>query len=270
LGRLGFADVRGRGDFDYLASFAQQHGFALIQISFDNPRYLPEKYSAAERNAICEKFRSSDIGLCFHGPSDIPLLNRHERIRRAGIECMRELIEMAIEMGGEYFILHPGRLAFYSLSTKQIFYMENRFPDRISALFEDSLGQILELCSGRIQLCIENTHTVSAPFLKVIERMAADKGLGLVWDVGHVEQLSPAKRHQIIKFFQENLRYIKLAHLHDLKEESDHKTLGTGNLNIAGYLEIFRAMSLDIILEVFPEEELLKSLEYIRQSEARE
>lgn len=236
-------------------------------MNLDNPRYFPEKFAAAARERIRARFAEENIGLCFHAPTDIPLMNRHESIRRAGQERMRQMIDMAVEMGGEYFIFHPGRLAFYSLSSKKIFFMEQRYPERVSAIFAESLDRLVEYCADRIKLCIENTHTVAGPFLKVIERTLAAGGLGLVWDVGHVEQLADARRRQMLKFFQDNVRYVRLGHLHDVKGELDHKSLGSGRLDISGYLEIFRVLSLDIILEIFPEEELLKSLEYVRKSE---
>jgi sugar phosphate isomerase/epimerase len=269
LRRIGFADTKGRGDFDLLADFAGRHGFGLVQVSLDNPRYFPERIDPVRRREICQKFQALGIGLCFHGPSDLPLLNRHEKIRTAGLERMGEFIELAVELGGEYFILHPGRLGFYSLSSRQVFFMEQRYPERIGALFADSVRRLLDFCAARIQLCIENTHTVSAPFLEVVGRLASESHLGLVWDVGHAEQLPEPKRQLVIKFFQDNLKHIRLAHLHDISDGADHRRLGSGRLNIAGYLRIFRALSLDVILEIFPEEELLRSLEYVKNDENR-
>jgi sugar phosphate isomerase/epimerase len=267
LGRLGFADVKGRGDFDYLAEFAGKHGFGLIQISCDNPRYFPEMMSREKRIEIGHKFKALGIGLCFHGPSDIPLLNRHEQVRNAGLERLGEFLEMAIDLGGEYFIIHPGRLGFYSLSSKQVFFMEQRYPERVGATFIDSIGRLLDRSLDKIKLCIENTHTVSPPFLKIVGKLAVEKGLGLVWDVGHMEQLSESAKQRMIEFFQNHLKHICLAHLHGFKAGALHKELGSGEINIDGYIRIFKALSLDIILEIFPEHELLQSLEYVRKYE---
>jgi sugar phosphate isomerase/epimerase len=220
---------------------------------------------SSERTEIRARFADLGIGLCFHSPSDIPLMNRHERIRMAGLDRFFEMIDLAVDMGGEYFIFHPGRLAFYSLSSRKIFFMEQRYPERTSELFTDSLTRLLAHCEGRINLCIENTHSISSPFLKVIGELTSKVGLGLVWDAGHTEQLSEPHRSQLIKFFQEHIGQIKLAHLHDIDNGADHKSLGSGQLDIVKYLEIFNAMSIDVILEIFPESELIKSVEYLRK-----
>jgi sugar phosphate isomerase/epimerase len=191
-------------------------------------------------------------------------MNRHERIRRAGLDRAREMIDLAIDMGGEYFVLHPGRLAFYSLSTKRVFFMEQRFPEKIGATFADSLGALMAHCNEQIELCIENTQAFSSPFLNAIGEAAGGISPGLVWDVGHTEQLSGVRRQQLIRFFQDNIKRVRLAHLHDVVDGAVHKALGAGQVDVAGYLEIFNAMGIDVILEVFPEEGLIKSVEYLR------
>lgn len=260
---MGFADTKGDGNFAQIAEFSLEHKFRLVQISLDNPRYFPEKIDSDKRDYVKKLFTESGIGLCFHGPSDIPMMNRHERIRLAGLDRLCEMIQMAIDMGGEYFIFHPGRLAFYSMSRQQVFFMEQRYPERITEIFADSLKRLLSFSSAKIKLCIENTHAVSGPILKTVANLAAGNGLGLVWDIGHTEQLDEARRKQLISFFMNNLSHVKLAHLHDVVGDVDHKALGSGRLDVMTYLEIINTLGVDVILEIFPEKDLLQSLAYL-------
>lgn len=267
-GRLGFASLAIDGSFDRLLEFASRHGFNLVQVALDDGRFFPERIGHDERCQISESFKGQGMGLCFHSPSDIPLMNRHRSVRLAGLERLYEMLDMAVEMGGEYFIFHPGRLAFYSLSKHQVIFMEQKIPGRHIELFSDSASRLLDYAADRIRLCIENTHTVPQQFLDRIARMVAEDGLNLVWDVGHTELATPGKRERIIKFFQENIRRVKLGHLHDVSDGADHKALGTGEVNITGYLEIFDTIGADVILEVFPESGLLRSVEYIKNLES--
>ena len=250
-----------------MQKFASRHGFGLVQVALDDGRYFPERINPDERRRISESYRSRGIGLCFHGPSDIPLMNRHRSVRLAGLERLYEMLDMAIDMGGEYFVFHPGRLAFYSISSHRVIFMEQKIPGRHIELFSDSVIRLLDYAGDRIKLCIENTHTLPQQFLDTIARMAMENGLNLVWDVGHTELAPPAEREETIKFFEENIRRVKLGHLHDVSKGAVHKALGTGKVNIAGYLEIFDTIGADVILEVFPESELLKSIEYIKNLE---
>ncbi len=244
--------------------FAFEYGFELVQISLDSSRHFPEKFSEEKRRAISELYKDKGVGLCFHGPSDIPLLNRHESIRRAGIDRNIEMLDLAMDMGGEYYIFHPGRLAFYSSARRKIVFMEQRLPDMHVRFFQDSIKRALDHAAGRIKICFENTHAVPPQFLDVIARTAEDDGLGLVWDIGHTELLPAQDKTRIIKFFQDNIRHVRLAHLHDVSDNGDHKTLGSGRVNLTAYIDILNTIGVDTVLEIFPETELLKSLEYLR------
>ena len=260
---MGFADTKGNGDFEQLADFSSEYQFRLVQISLDNPRFFPENIDCEKRACVKKIFSERGIGLCFHGATDIPMMNRHEKIRLAGLDRLCEMIQMAIDMGGEYFIFHPGRLAFYSMSKQKVFFMEQRYPERITEIFADSLRRLLSFSSDKIKLCIENTHAISGPILKTVAGLAASDGLGLVWDIGHTEQLDEARRKQLISFFTNNLSHVKLAHLHDVVGDADHKALGSGRLDLGTYLEIINTLGVDVILEIFPEKDLLQSLTYL-------
>lgn len=236
----------------------------MVQIALDDGRYFPEKIDIDERMRAAEESRRQGIALCFHGPSDIPLMNRHDSIRVAGISRMLEMIDMAIEMGGEYFIFHPGRLAFFSVSTKEVIFMEQKIPRRHLDLFCDSARRLLDHAGDRIKICLENTYSLPEQFLERVGRLAVDDGLCLVWDVGHTELASAGRRERIIRFFNSNIDRVKMGHLHDVADGSDHRALGTGKVNIPAYVEIFNTIGADIILEIFPESALLKSIEYLK------
>lgn len=269
-GRLGFASYAVRGGFDQILKFAGKHGFDLVQIGMDSNRYFPESVDSEERGRVFRMFAENNIQLCFHGPSDLPLMNRHDAIRSAALTRYYEMIDLAVDLGGIYFVIHPGRLAFYSVSKKEIIFMDRKIPSLHVKLFEDSLINLLKYAGDRIALCMENTYALPYPFLNVVSRLAGENGLGLVWDAGHTEIAAPAARERTIKFFQENIRRVRLAHLHDVSEGADHKELGTGEVNIDGYLEIFNTIGVDIVLEIFPEDKLLKSVEYLKRLQLAE
>jgi len=269
-GRLGFTSFAVDGGFDEQLRFAETHGFDIVQIGLDIARYFPENIDGSERQRIRRAFARQGISLCFHGPSDIPLMNRHDRIRLAGLERYYEMIDLAVDLNSEYFVIHPGRLAFYSVSKKEVFFMERKIPALHLGLFEDSLGRLLAYAGDRIKLCIENTYAMPSQFLSVVSALIRENGLGLVWDAGHTELVAPAQRQRVIRFFQDNIKSVRLGHLHDVSGGADHKELGTGDINVFGYLEIFNALGVDIILEIFPEDKLLNSIEYLRKRQAAE
>ncbi len=245
------------------ADFAVKHGFNLVQFSLDLSRYFPENIPFGARAKINNYFKSAGVELGFHGPSDVSLMNRHDLIREAGINRIFQMIDLAIDLNGKYFVFHPGRLAFYSLGKKKIVFMERRFPEKHIELFSTSVRRIMEYAGGKIKICIENTSNLPAQFLKAISRLAIEKGLCLVWDAGHTENLPPNDRATMLKFYSDNIKHVELVHLHDITKAGGHKALGTGKLNVSAYLEIINAIKADMVLEIFPESGLIDSIKYL-------
>jgi len=264
-GRLGFTNYAVDGDFDRLLSFSLEHGFDLVQIAQDSSRFFPENIDSETAGIVASRFAENGVALCFHGPSDIPLLNRHEKIRLAGLERYFEMIDSAVQFGGKYFVIHPGRLAFYSVSKKEVIFMERKIPSVHLHLFKDSLERLLAHAGNALEICLENTYGLPTQFLEIVSTLTKERGLKLVWDTGHTELAKPALRERVIKFFQDNINSVRLGHLHDVAQGSDHQELGSGESNVEGYIEIFNTLGVDIVLEIFPEKQLLNSLDYLRK-----
>lgn len=250
-------------DIEAVADFAQRHAFEIIQLNLDSPRLFPENLPESRRREIRDCFRDKNLGLCVHGPSDIPLLNRHQAIREAGIGRILQMIDLASDLGGDYFIFHPGRLAFYSPGRSQVVFMENKIPSRHVEYFKSSLAKILEYNADRMTVCVENTHNLPQGFLEALRSLAEERGLGFAWDIGYADILPPDQRARMLKFLSDNSKYVKIFHLHDIAESGGHKALGTGRVNIAAYLDIINTIGADVILEIFPESGLLDSVRYL-------
>ena len=235
----------------------------MVQMSMDYSGLFPENLSQSERSEIRDYYSNKNIALCFHGPSDIPLMNRHDSVRNAAVDRLSELIDLAVELGGEHFIFHPGRLAFYSAGKGKLVFIEKRIPSKRLGYIKDSLNEILDRAAGRISICIENTHYMPASLIEIIGELLENRDMGLAWDIGYADILPDDKRARMLKFINDNIKHVRIAHLHDITEKGGHKALGTGSVNIPAYLDIINEISADIILEIFPENSLLKSVEYL-------
>jgi sugar phosphate isomerase/epimerase len=265
---LGFTAYGGENALTDALDFAIEYGLGLVQVSMDSSRYFPENMSVDHRNKIKDIYQKNNTGLCLHGPTDIPLMSRHESIRVAAVNRVLEMIDLAIDLGGEYFVFHPGRLALYSLNRKKIVFMEKALPEKYLGYFSQAINKISAHAGDKITICIENTHAVPPQFLGIIKETLQNSNLNLAWDIGHTEMLETANRNRIIQFFQDNISHVKLFHLHDVTEKGDHKTLGSGRVNLKAYLEIIDTVGADTILEIFPKSAIIKSLDCINSIKA--
>jgi sugar phosphate isomerase/epimerase len=125
------------------------------------------------------------------------------------------------------------------------------------------LKSLLDYAGGRIKFCLENTHSIPPQFRDVIVSLINEKGLRLVWDIGHAELLNGRNKSMLFNFFQENIKAVDLFHLHDITENGDHKELGTGRVNIPAYVEIINMIGADVILEIFPRQAVMNSIKYL-------
>jgi sugar phosphate isomerase/epimerase len=262
-GKIGFAASPLSRDIKSTADFAREHNFDIVQLSLDFSRLFPENLTESAQREIRDHYNKKNIALYFHGPSDIPLMNRHHVVREAGLKRIFEMIDLAVNLGGDYFIFHPGRLAFYSNGKNKVVFMENRIPSKHLDFFKDSLHKILKYASDRISVCIENTHNMPYGFLDAISEALGDPGLYLVWDIGYTDILPADKKAQMLKFYNDNIRYVKIFHLHNITESGGHKTLNSGKVNVQAYIDIINAIQADVILEIFPEKSLLESFVFL-------
>lgn len=266
---LGFSEYSPKVGALEAATKCVQYGLSTYQISGDMMRNFPENISSDKRKQLKEYNHEHNLRFHFHAPTDIPLASRHERLRLSGVECLCEFIELAIECGAKSFIFHPGRFAYYKISSGQVIVANRNIPDIYFKRFFDSIERLVECADGRINLLLENTHDFSDKLIEIIDRFLKMKSTGLVWDIGHMQRSIIVSRRKnidpvhIAEFFSKRLKHIKLAHIHNNNSQKGHLALDDNSLDLLSYLEIIFTLNIDMIIEVFSENDLKTSINFI-------
>ncbi len=267
--KLGFSEYSPGTKALDAASKCAGYGLAAFQISGDFTINFPENISADDRRAVVDFNRSNGITLHFHAPSDIPMASRHKPIRYGGVDRLIEYIALAIDLGAASFIFHPGRFAFYKISTNKLVMANKNIPDVYYKRFLDSALRLIDFAAGRIELLLENTYGFTDPVINVIDKFLESPATGLVWDIGHdvlqnrLANPNKSTAADTAGFFSERLKHIKLAHLHDISGKRGHLALGTGLLDIVSFIDIISKMDIQMIIEVLSEKDLQTSLNYL-------
>ncbi|MCP4583013.1 MAG: TIM barrel protein [candidate division Zixibacteria bacterium] len=267
--RVGFSEYSQRASIIDVAGKCRLMGLAAYQITGDFRINFPENVSEGDRRKIHEFNRENNIHIHFHAPGDIPLASRHEPLRLGGVKRLTEFIELAIELGAASFIFHPGRFAYYKISSGAIVMADRKIPEVYFERFLDSVSRLVDFAGGKIDLLLENTYGFSNQVIETIDRLLELPATGLVWDIGHMSEKIPALKarktdpNQMAQFFADRLGKIKLAHIHDVSNGKGHLPLGTGALNIPAFLEVISQLNIEMIIEVFSEQDLKTSLNYI-------
>jgi len=245
----------------------KQLNLAAFQLSGDFSVNFPENISESERLQVREYIRDNNIHLHYHAPSDIPLASRHEKIRLGGVQRLQEYIELAIDMGADSFVFHPGRFAYYMIGSRKIVIAKKNVPQSYFDRFYDSVSRMAVFADRKIYLLLENTYDFNDQAVDVIDRFLKIPFTGIVWDIGYMHSRSLSDKtvkNRIASFFSDRLKYIKLAHIHDAAGGKSHLPLGAGSLDIVSFIDIFNSLNIEMIIEVYSEKDLKASLEYIK------
>jgi sugar phosphate isomerase/epimerase len=267
--RLGFSEYSQVTKIIDVARKCCQMGLTAYQITGDFRINFPENISGDDRREILKFNRANDINLHFHAPGDIPLASRHQPLRLGGINRLTEFIGLAIEMGARSFIFHPGRFAYYKISSGAIVMADGKIPEVYFERFLDSVTRMVEFADGKIDLLLENTYGFSSQVIDTIDKFLELPATGLVWDIGHMNEKMAALKaknidpNRMAQFFADRLDHIKLAHLHDVSNGKGHLPLGTGIVNVSAFIEAISQLNIEMIIEVFSDQDLKTSLDYI-------
>jgi sugar phosphate isomerase/epimerase len=238
-------------------------GLAVLQLAGDYPINFPENVSRAERKQLNRYLKANKIRLHLHAPHDIPLASRHEAVRKGGIARLKEYAQLAIDVGAKTLVIHPGRFAIYKISTGKLALTQRNIPKPYIENFYDSISRLVKYAHDRIQILLENTYGFPPELVEFVDKFLKQKGSGLVWDIGHNASYQKADREKAASFISERIKFVKLIHFHDIDKTRGHLPLGSGNLNIATYLDIIGELKADVIIEVLSDEDLKSSLEFI-------
>jgi sugar phosphate isomerase/epimerase len=269
--RVGFSEYSANTKAIDAAAKCVRLGLTSYQITGDFQLNFPENIDKNEREQIREFNTEQGIALHYHAPTDIPLASRHHHLRLSGVERLIEYLELAIDLGARSFIFHPGRFAFYKISSGKVVLAQRDIPDIYFERFYDSVKRLVNYTAGRINLLLENTYNFSKQLIGIVDRFLELPSTGLVWDIGHMHHKKStglnreSSTAQIAEFFSDRLKHIKLAHIHDVAGVKGHLALGAGEIKLAPYIDIINTLGIDMIVEVFSEQDLQTSIEYINR-----
>jgi len=196
---------------DALETLSQETG--LIEILSDS---LHSLFLYAE---VCASF---DLRYTVHAPTtDLNIALEHERMRRASIQVVEDLVGVCDRIGASVLVVHPGVCMDPHLMTAS---------ERALRRSLDDLSRLQEACA--VTIAIENMgswpccHFRDTSLLPVLD----DLGLGFVLDIGH------AHLNGNLEAFLRAGSPVHL-HLHDNHGALDeHAACGTGAIDFSAVL----------------------------------
>lgn len=168
--------------------------------------------------------------------------------RKAGVELIKNRIDMAVCLGVHEIVLHlypPHFTILEKPETKENFY------DCVYKSFDELMPYCLE---KNVRICLENLFDMPGEYMleiwdRLFEKYPAEF-LGLCFDTGHANIIWREKTPDIMKKYQDR---IYAVHLHDNNASVDfHRLPGEGNISWKSVMKILADSPYEgpIVLEV--------------------
>lgn len=242
---------------------------------------LVEFHSLSENIDLCKKLNldfielNLDIPYCFIDRLDTnSLKNNNFTIHLSEKFDVGELnnslrnfylneIEKIISFGTKYNIfkynLHLDPGIHFSLPDKKIFIYEEYIDDYLRA-YEDSCNILSKIANKYNDTILFENVKVESYTLKVIDIIAKYDNLFFTLDLGHNIRYGNLAKEKFMQYSDK----IKHIHLHDFNGSKDHQELFTGLLNVKEELNFCKQHNLDVLIEVKRKEELINSVNKLR------
>lgn len=241
------------------AALCAELGLDFVELNMSFPLCQPEHISAAEQNALKEKY---GIYFTFHLHEEMDPCTFCAPVRKAWLEVARQSIVLAREIGAPTVNLHWLRGVYVTLPHSRDFLYH-----RYAAEYRQNVLEFRALCEeasrGQVRVCIENTEEGGwEPFRQeAIETLLSSPVFGLTLDVGH-DALS---KYADEPFYQKHAGHLRHMHLHDATARQCHMPLGAGELNIAALLRRADDAGARAVLEIKTVDALRQSVSYLME-----
>ncbi len=258
---IGYAASIGEKNILDAMAFAMANGFSAVEINMNMACFFPENYSDEERKNIKKYKEENNIELSFHAPEDISLLQLHEKVRKAGMERLKEIIAFGKDIGASRMTIHVGTTPYFTL-TEGKYYLEESYYKEYKNTLKNALIELASHCENKIKLCVENSGKFPEKLIQeTLNAVLEKENIFLTWDIGH----SYNNLYKEIEFFKNRIDKVKTCHLHDVNEKSDHQVIGNGNLNFLEYMDKIGDEDKVYIIEVRPREKAVESFANLKK-----
>ena len=234
-------------------------GLDFLELNINFPQYLLPKLDLEKLRKLAEK---AGIFYTLHLDDEMSIADFNPYIAEGYCRTVYDAIEISKILGIRKLNMHLSRGAKYTLPDRVIYFFEayeTDYLERIRSFREECEQRIGD--SG-IMICVENTAGFLPFQRKAVEILLESPVFGLTFDIGH-NYCSGDMDEAFILAHKDRLMHF---HIHDCVEgKKDHRTLGTGILDVKRYLALAEDLGCTAVVETKTVESLKTSMDWIRR-----
>ena len=241
------------------AALCRELGLHFLELNINFPQFTLDQLDVAELKRIAEEY---GIGYTLHLDDEMSIADFNPYIAEGYCRTVYGAVALAKELGIGKLNMHMSRGAKYTLPDRVIYFFEAYEADylkRITA-FRDACTEAVG--DSGVMICVENTAGFLPFQQRAVDALLESPVFGLTFDIGH-NYCSGNMDEDWIRQRKTRLHHM---HVHDAREKTkDHRTLGTGELDIHGYLALAESCDCTVVLETKTFEALRQSVNWLRK-----
>ena len=229
----------------------------FLELNINFPQYLLDQLDVEKLKELSEEY---GIFYTLHLDDEMSIADFNPYIADGYCRTVYDAIELAKKLGIPKLNMHLSRGAKYTLPDRVIYFFE-----AYEAEYLARIRAFREACASRIGdsgilICVENTAGFLPFQKKAVEILLESSVFGLTFDIGH-NYCSGNMDEEFILSHKDRLKHF---HIHDCVEgKKDHRTLGTGELDVGRYLNLAESLGCTAVVETKTVASLAQSMAWI-------
>lgn len=227
-----------------LAALCGELGFSFVELNTNFPQYQLHRLNPEELNHLSKRY---GIGYTIHLNDEMPVADFNPTVARGYREAVLEAVSFAKRIGATVLNMHLSEGARYTTPQETVYFNQAYREDYLAgiAAFRDACTAAAG--GSGVCICMENTRPWQDVQKEALELLLESPVFGLTLDIGHSHCGGYADEPWLLAH-SSRLRHM---HIHDAKNSTqDHLPLGTGSLDIPGYLDLAQRCGCTAVLEV--------------------
>lgn len=248
-------------DLEETLKLSNELSLSFVELNMNLPQYqvLKLEQNISDLNTLKEKY---NIYYTIHLDENLNICDFNDEVRKAYLSTVVKTIEIAKCLNAPVLNMHMNHGVHFTLPDRKVHLFEQYKDNYLQAV--SNFKSLCEKAVGDsdIKICIENTNGYFPYEKEAISLLLCSHVFGLTWDIGHSNSVKNIDEEFIMK----NEGKLAHFHIHDSLNQSDHMTLGTGEIDLKQRLQIADKHNCRCVVETKTVEALRKSVLWLNDN----
>lgn len=240
------------------AALCRELGLRFVELNMNLPQCQIEKM---QQDELLRLARMYGIYFTLHLDENISMADFNGRVAQAYLETVLETLDFAKILAIPVLNLHLNKGVCFALPDKSVCLFEEYQEEYLKKMLEFRDACTRAVGDGTLKICVENTDGYTAFQVEVLDLLLQSPVFNLTFDIGHSHSTGGFDETII----RERAARLSHMHIHDAAGVKNHLALGTGEVNLARYLELASIHSCRMVLETKSSAGLRQSVFWLDQ-----